>query len=620
MRKTVSLAQLTKPLVAISVATIMLAGCSVAPEHHVRTGSDPRFQDKNVAFRTTYYFRVFDYCKGQDGKHPNVPASDGLYRFTMTGKANTSTNNIKFESGSLKSWEIDPLGAAVIYDENIKRYRYVSENETQAKAEKAQAWDEYLSLQKEYSRILKLVDEQSGVQNLVHVELLKVLEERDIADAAKFDTTLSGDILKSKSALDNSFKENLAEAVIQKRAALIKANKDALNAKLKTLSLEWLKVQVIQKMKENLDSAVNSASLPDNFLSSPNSKTKWDAMIIGQLTPKLDFNANEKTYVNALSTFLVNNKDISNIAGSDGTTPFSEQFAQVFVDDAKTKNTELAVVTADFTSVLDWLKDLAKGDSADTFKDLTPEHREALKKKLSERVDTILAYISQLPSRVDNLPDSLDFDNGKKLLLLANKDNVAKALIDQSGVLLAAVAENSYLNGDNNYGSVLASIRTAMSAKLQAATGVEISSSASVLGTKAMLANQTETINCEMSKHKGFQVLGPEGWRTFDQDERLIMAMYVDNSPITQVLKQLSQQVLNAHQANEPQLLPLVEAELRLSEAKEALTQKKHLLDAAADSDQLASLCELTKAVEATLHDDNQVVSAAGLSCQGEAL
>ena len=65
MRKTVSLAQLTKPLVAISVATIMLAGCSVAPEHHVRTGSDPRFQDKNVAFRTTYYFRVFDYCKGQ---------------------------------------------------------------------------------------------------------------------------------------------------------------------------------------------------------------------------------------------------------------------------------------------------------------------------------------------------------------------------------------------------------------------------------------------------------------------------------------------------------------------------------------------------------------------------
>ena len=75
-----------------------------------------------------------------------------------------------------------------------------------------------------------------------------------------------------------------------------------------------------------------------------------------------------------------------------------------------------------------------------------------------------------------------------------------------------------------------------------------------------------------------------------------------------------------AHQANEPQLLPVVEAELRLSEAKEALTQKKHLLDAAADSDQLASLCELTKAVEATLHDDNQVVSAAGLSCQGEAL
>ena len=115
MRRTVRLRQLIKPKVAISVATIMLAGCSVAPEHHVRTGADPRFQDKNVAFRTTYYFRVFDYCKGQDGKHPNVPASDGLYRFTMTGKANTTTNNIKFESGSLKTVSYTHLTLPTIY-------------------------------------------------------------------------------------------------------------------------------------------------------------------------------------------------------------------------------------------------------------------------------------------------------------------------------------------------------------------------------------------------------------------------------------------------------------------------------------------------------------------------
>ncbi|MBN23848.1 MAG: hypothetical protein CL578_02230 [Alteromonadaceae bacterium] len=620
MRRTVRLRQLIKPKIAISVATIMLAGCSVAPEHHVRTGSDPRFQDKNVAFRTTYYFRVFDYCKGQDGKHPNVPASDGLYRFTMTGKANTTTNNIKFESGSLKSWEIDPLGAAVIYDENIKRYRYVSENETQARAEKAQAWDEYLSLQKEYSRILKLVGEQSRIKDLVHVELIKVLEEKDIAVDAKFDSKLGDEMLESKDALDKSFKINLAGAVTQKRTALIEANKDGMNAKLNAMSREWLKTLVIQKLKENLDKAVSSASLPSNFLSAQTSQATWDGVITGTLTPTLDFTANENAYVDALSKYLVSNKDISNIAGSDGTTPFSEQFAQVFVDDAKTKNTELADVTADFAPVLNWLKDLAKGDADGTFKDLTPEHREVLKNKLSERVDTILISIGQMLTRVDNLPDSLDFDNEKNLLLLANKDNVAKALIDQSGVLIAAVVENSYLNGDNNFGGVLASIRTAMNAKLQAATGVELSSSTADIDPKAMLAQQKEPINCDMTKHKGFQVLGPEGWRTFDQDERLIMAMYVDNSPITQVLKQLSQQVLNAHQANEPQLLPVVEAELRLSKAKEALAQKKHLLEAAADSDQLASLCELTKAVEATLHDDNQISSAPVLPCQGEAL
>ena len=74
-------------------------------------------------------------------------------------------------------------------------------------------------------------------------------------------------------------------------------------------------------------------------------------------------------------------------------------------------------------------------------------------------------------------------------------------------------------------------------------------------------------------RRRGFQILGPEGWRTFNQDDRLLMAMSSDASPIIGVLEDLSSRVLNARSRNEALLLPLAQERLRTVEAQRKLKQ-----------------------------------------------
>ena len=76
-----------------------------------------------------------------------------------------------------------------------------------------------------------------------------------------------------------------------------------------------------------------------------------------------------------------------------------------------------------------------------------------------------------------------------------------------------------------------------------------------------------------LTRRRGFQILGPEGWRTFNQDDRLLMAMSSDASPIIGVLEDLSSRVLNARSRNEALLLPLAQERLRTVEAQRKLDQ-----------------------------------------------
>jgi hypothetical protein len=103
----------------------------------IENANDPRHEDQDVRFRTTYYFRVYDPCPPTavpGAARP--PASDTLYRFRMTGKSNSLTNQVHFESGTLPATQIDPLGATVAYDERNRQFYFKSQADSQEDAQR----------------------------------------------------------------------------------------------------------------------------------------------------------------------------------------------------------------------------------------------------------------------------------------------------------------------------------------------------------------------------------------------------------------------------------------------------------------------------------------------------
>ena len=119
------------------LAHLAILGCAIGDvpaSLRVDTGNEPAYRDDDVRFRTTYYFRVVDSCRLNDGVGPDsydperAPfkvrkagklkiVNDTLYRFRMTGKGSALFNQIHFESGVLRAEQIDPFGTAVVLDE-----------------------------------------------------------------------------------------------------------------------------------------------------------------------------------------------------------------------------------------------------------------------------------------------------------------------------------------------------------------------------------------------------------------------------------------------------------------------------------------------------------------------
>ena len=82
--------------------------------------------------------------------------TDSLYRFRLTGKAHSLFNRVRFESGTLSKWEIDPFGAAVEYDPDIGRFRFVSQKETNQLASnnvRKQQLDDLLDYYEKYKKL-----------------------------------------------------------------------------------------------------------------------------------------------------------------------------------------------------------------------------------------------------------------------------------------------------------------------------------------------------------------------------------------------------------------------------------------------------------------------------------
>lgn len=604
--------------------TIFCVGCSVAPEHHIRSGADPRYEDNDVAFRTTYYFRVFDYC-GHKQKEQYIagaiPSTNGLYRFKMTGKANTSTNQIKFESGTLKSWEVDPLGASVVYDKDIGRHRFVSEDETQSEAKQKRAWAEYQQLQAEYLKLSEQVGQKLQAKNQLTTEILAL-----VSGAAAIDTKLTAGLIAVFAAnsnrldgLNTALRNSITGAITLKQSEILAHNKVLMTEKLISAGNMWLLAQIKESIKTRTHSAVNQKNLPDELLQNGEAQQNWNKFV-QEITPDIqEIAKNQQSLMSAYSLL----DDISDIASAKVTVAAIQSravqpLANKYLEELN--KFKLDPLQSKFQPIFVALQNkLKKADTDGQFENLTDEHRDWVRSQIVSLTEQLFASENSLKKQPNFPKFEINFEaDHANILAEINRQNITKELSSATAPLIDTAIENTHYLASGEMNSTLETLKTAMNTKLRIATGTAAASNAS--GDSKALTRGTDTaINCDnINEQKGFQILGPEGWRTFNPDERLIMAMYVDNAPITQVLKQLSQQVLNAHKSNEPNLIPVVQAELRLSHARQQLLEQKTALAAAVSDQKAVALCELVNQVNQKLHVSETEAVSSAQDCKGK--
>ena len=175
----------------------LISGCSwladVSSTMRVNTGLEPENIDKNVRFRTTYYFRILTGCKieptpldkrDRDSSFVKrisgefVPLNDSLYRFRMTGQAAALFNRVHFESGVLRKEQIDPFGSTVRYHEETGSFLPVSADEIRADAKTHTAKQDIQEFRKLYRSIVgdKALTDEARTRLLG--KLIEMIEDR----------------------------------------------------------------------------------------------------------------------------------------------------------------------------------------------------------------------------------------------------------------------------------------------------------------------------------------------------------------------------------------------------------------------------------------------------------
>ena len=595
------------------VSCCSLIGCSIAPEHHVRRGAEPKYQDENVAFRNTYYFRVFDYCSNYNDANNQyesvVPEIKALYRFKMTGKSDTLFNKVRFESGTLRSSEIDPLGSEVIYDENIKRFRYASTGETQRAAGRAEAWQRYRDLLDEYTRLQSL-NENSAVnslQNQAHaleIALAKSIGRHDFSDSKPLSTRFDADLGASQTllaTLNKSEHEKLNSSV---KGSVSQAIKDA--KRVKTQSINASLNEVVQKfIKEERKKTIHEENGIGTKL-----KEVWVAAA-GKPEGKLD---NFKRGIN--NGIAENDKTLYSLSSE------KESFKGELLNSIGDENSASAInIISEYISKYNThYKNSANPHlSVSKIKEIIINSDKISENAIqSEKFTQVITPL--LEEYSSSYVEKFDFKIEDKKLSKFMEDELKEA------ALLAVRSSVEKYIGTLKFSKVpqatLLALQTAITEQLQRATesaslSIPINTDQSSFVQNSGLENKKIVCNGEASEQKGFQILGPEGWRTFDPDERLIMAMHTSSKPITGVLKQLSQTVLKSHDARKQSILPLVEARLKLSEAQRSVERASN----AATIDE-SDVCALVNQLHRQLGNSQELTaipqSKPALDCKKE--
>ncbi len=601
---------------------VVVSACSLGNQHHVRKGTDPRYQDEDVAFRTTYYFRVFDYCATQargehasatdKAKYEGIPEIDSLYRFRMTGKSNTLRNKIHFESGSLKSWELDPLGANVIFDENTGRFRFQSKAEADLEAKQKRAWADYKRLLKEYEELSTISEKDTPRQIEIVGGALSILLHDEIQNngditnnnVSMLTSKLAGHVDAQEKYLDN-LNEGLHRATKNKVTSVadskIREITEETKSKVLKSAQEWVHNQIVALRAEyiaaqwaNIKASGGVAAIPD--------ENAW-LNHFPQMMPN-DFSSASNTGFKETIASVVSGAD------ENAAVPIAQNFFNSVFGNASPFSLQNTITTSPHLFLLNsnQLKALYQElqNEADTTKhdSIVASATTAVAQFDKDKDPDMTGSLSKVIKDTTQL-DS-DYRMLVKAILITEVTRVVEqAVADQLGkIKLARVPQ-----------STLLTLQQAINDKLRLATGTP-----KPLSTKPGLKIQSDkgvntAIDCtNVTQRRGFQILGPEGWRTFNPDDRLIMAMRSSAEPLTGVLNQLSQRVLKSHEAKKTDIMPLVEARLRTSDAQRSLEQTSAFGDAEESSgtkSPTVGVCKLVNTLTKTLVREKEALMLA---------
>ncbi len=481
---------------------LLLTGCSMPKSMEVTTGGEPIFEDKYVRFRTTYYFRVFDVCEELSGDGGIVAADwsqifpdrrrkklrllkDSIYRFRMTGQADSLTNKVRFEAGTLKAHQIDPFGAGVAFDKTNNRFYLKSQEAVEEEGRR----DEAFQRLRRYAAFLKEI-QASGIsldEDLIAVmrDEIRALGPTPLKIAPKELVTI---------AFDNAN---------ESREAALKATNFA---------------------KESLETSAKAiAKLEDT--ADPKTFGIQELVAVGEslkvLPPEL---AKEKQdHSDASRDYL---------AGALALAIKNEAAAREAVDKAR-KAVEAAQAAAKAREIQTAKQRISKNVSQADTPEQSPQG------KAQQEADQLIRESSDHLSRV------IGYHN-------AARNNVRSLLVAQMHSFDLNPRDSTALREQDDCPS--GSVR-----------------------------------------RRGFQVLGPEGVRTFNQDERLLMAMSSDGSPIISVLQEISARVLDQKVNQLDQLTPLAEERARVTKANRILSA----VQIEAEASHSSAIAELLEALEA---------------------
>lgn len=654
--------------------TFALGACSsrITDEMHVRNGLDPKFQDVNVQFRTTYYFRTYDICEAAEaskgvatladmstGKQPTkgdagraddrvflrkeAPVKllkDSLYRFTMTGKS-SPLSHVHFESGTLKSYQIDPFGSVAAYDKENNRFYFKSQESTQSDA----GIGELMSTVARFSALRaslppddparalitnvianRINDAMPGATRPVRFELAEVdlamfrdqanlaVTNARAAVQAAVDGKAIGvdqkllDSLKPSTDTDSAVAQAQVVDAIEKQTIKLQADKDRLDAAAAKMESALAAVDApdgdVAKARQALVDAAGSSGEPEvkTRITVGIGTPPADFQLVGQravkraleVAPDVAQTLNPKVAPATLTTALNVAAVADEIANAFGTV----------VNDYRTKATAALDDTAAKKAIADEAKvpanahmdagalavDLLRA-GAKSLRDaalkaapakgaaqkLAADKLTAAKTKLAAALSTLGADASGVASQfLDAANETMAKAVGDAERDRLEKDTAA-AMTDD---VIATVAAQKLLDAmeqakKTSLTSVAALNKNVETVKTSAATAKTALERArqlrdSVRGNPSPRADDGQCP--EGTKfQRGFQVLGPEGLKTFNQDDRLLMAMSSSAEPLMKVLQELSDRVLQQKVSQSDRLLPLAQERVRLLSAQQVV-------------------------------------------------